>query len=634
MLKTTHVIAALIFCAFATLANAETYTGITWGLDRTSTPYKIGINLSGVWYEFATFTSLGVSNLPHLDTANTWAMQQTFSVVPRLPFTGYAKWNGLGADPTVSVTVPSEDIAGLTGAIDSEISAFAPCVNILAHGGDAGGTAPNDAAFASALAANAPDKICVYFPAGTYAFTASAAVTLSATYPSAGITIAGAGAEVTRLFFQNATNGVEINLNNKFQSTHLQNLSILSNVKSNSTIGYHLSMLLPVTAPGNAGVNDISGVAIHGADGLAQTDRFGTNIDLDGVSNVNITNSNIVGSPESAAPYATEGTCINYHTTQDSSAIPVVLNLIGTVVNYCGTGLQLNQRVQGVSISSSNFTGNSIGIWTPPLQLGMVQLAITASQFNSSLYSIKIESSFQQLMISSNLFYVSADGTNIYIDNTNSYSIVGNNFTSLQLGHGYGIHLNNWFAQTGTIVANMFQRSLTAIELAAGSKNVSISPSNVFDSVTNTITDAGTNNNYSLSGTVASIDLYGSHTYGLDTSNGSYATGAIRLGNNQRILSKDNLGATQTIMRMDTGNNLDIGEGAGVILFGGTSVSPLVNASKNLGTSVLNWNSIYGTNFFAGGLQGLSVTKTVRASGGVADCTLIFTGGLLTGGTC
>jgi len=34
------------------------------------------------------------------------------------------------------------------------------------------------------------------------------------------------------------------------------------------------------------------------------------------------------------------------------------------------------------------------------------------------------------------------------------------------------------------------------------------------------------------------------------------------------------------------------------------------------------------------GAAGLSVTKTVRAAGGASDCTLIFTGGLLTGGTC
>jgi len=38
--------------------------------------------------------------------------------------------------------------------------------------------------------------------------------------------------------------------------------------------------------------------------------------------------------------------------------------------------------------------------------------------------------------------------------------------------------------------------------------------------------------------------------------------------------------------------------------------------------------------FFANGNAGLSVTKTVRAAGGAADCTLIFTAGLLTGGSC
>lgn len=36
----------------------------------------------------------------------------------------------------------------------------------------------------------------------------------------------------------------------------------------------------------------------------------------------------------------------------------------------------------------------------------------------------------------------------------------------------------------------------------------------------------------------------------------------------------------------------------------------------------------------SGGSAGLSVTKTVRAAGGAGDCTLIFTGGLLTGGSC
>lgn len=41
-----------------------------------------------------------------------------------------------------------------------------------------------------------------------------------------------------------------------------------------------------------------------------------------------------------------------------------------------------------------------------------------------------------------------------------------------------------------------------------------------------------------------------------------------------------------------------------------------------------------GTIFTAGGSNGLSVTKTVRAAGGASDCTLIFVGGILTGGSC
>ena len=38
--------------------------------------------------------------------------------------------------------------------------------------------------------------------------------------------------------------------------------------------------------------------------------------------------------------------------------------------------------------------------------------------------------------------------------------------------------------------------------------------------------------------------------------------------------------------------------------------------------------------FVSGASVGLSVTKTVRDAAGTGTCTLIFTGGILTGGTC
>lgn len=59
--------------------------------------------------------------------------------------------------------------------------------------------------------------------------------------------------------------------------------------------------------------------------------------------------------------------------------------------------------------------------------------------------------------------------------------------------------------------------------------------------------------------------------------------------------------------------------------FGATTAAYAVDVTGQVNAS---------TGFRSGGTAGLSVTKTVRASGGAADCTLIYTGGILTGGTC
>lgn len=62
---------------------------------------------------------------------------------------------------------------------------------------------------------------------------------------------------------------------------------------------------------------------------------------------------------------------------------------------------------------------------------------------------------------------------------------------------------------------------------------------------------------------------------------------------------------------------------------GGITIPPTVTGgSKGAGTVNVSGG------FYVGGTAGLSVTKTVRASGGAADCNLVFTGGLLTSSTC
>lgn len=45
-------------------------------------------------------------------------------------------------------------------------------------------------------------------------------------------------------------------------------------------------------------------------------------------------------------------------------------------------------------------------------------------------------------------------------------------------------------------------------------------------------------------------------------------------------------------------------------------------------------DAINGDAFRISGVLGLSATKTIRDAAGTGTCTLIFTSGLLTGGTC
>ena len=66
------------------------------------------------------------------------------------------------------------------------------------------------------------------------------------------------------------------------------------------------------------------------------------------------------------------------------------------------------------------------------------------------------------------------------------------------------------------------------------------------------------------------------------------------------------------------------------VALGGTGA----DLSATGGASQVLQQSTPGGRITVGPLPGLSVTKTVRASGGKSDCTLIFNGGLLTDSTC
>jgi hypothetical protein len=72
-MKMTRIIAALLFCALSTLANAGS---LNWSLDRSGgSPYKLRIDLDGVWHNFGEISSAG-QPLPYFAStfcnANEW----------------------------------------------------------------------------------------------------------------------------------------------------------------------------------------------------------------------------------------------------------------------------------------------------------------------------------------------------------------------------------------------------------------------------------------------------------------------------------------------------------------------------------------------------------------------------------
>jgi hypothetical protein len=71
------------------------------------------------------------------------------------------------------------------------------------------------------------------------------------------------------------------------------------------------------------------------------------------------------------------------------------------------------------------------------------------------------------------------------------------------------------------------------------------------------------------------------------------------------------------------------------------SLTPLVSTTYNFGSSARRWTTLWAQtlNVSSGtvapdGNNGISATVTVRNAAGTGSCTLVFSGGLLTGGTC
>lgn len=336
-----------------------------------------------------------------------------------------------------------------------------------------------------------PRAICIYFPAGSYRFASSltAALSSSPEYGGAAITIRGDGSGVSRLLPDDGVDGLTIRLAGPQQSFHIRDLSVLAGQGSGTATGIVImqdNARLP-----NPAQSDITGVSVHGSDGIGMANRFARGLSLYQVSNLTLTNVSIVGSPD-GKPYAAEGICLVAEGTAEQ--IPVQINIVASQFNYCATGIEYGAHVQGIQIVASNFVGNRTAIHQPADNRGNDQLSISASQFNSGMRNIFLEAAIDGVSIAASDFYLSPEGAvSVELPGV-QFAIQGNTFIQLGSGRTTALAVGPYMLAAGVVTGNSFDNFDTAIALRAGSRKVNVQSNAYSNIAANPVRDEGAGN--------------------------------------------------------------------------------------------------------------------------------------------
>jgi len=115
MIRRAKSILALAICALTSDANAQTYTGLTWGIDRTATPNEIAVNSTdgSQWFKLIKLTSDGVPT-PYF--ANTFCgASQWITAASGVPVCAQPSLTDINSNAYWNRTVSGDGAASLPG---------------------------------------------------------------------------------------------------------------------------------------------------------------------------------------------------------------------------------------------------------------------------------------------------------------------------------------------------------------------------------------------------------------------------------------------------------------------------------------------------------------------------------------
>ena len=394
------------------------------------------------------------------------------------------------------------------------VNAQAQCLSVSSYGGSPGATPDvNAAALTNAFGALSSSGGCIQFQSGTYAFNP-----VSLSYPSSAafsLTVEGTGPDSTILDFGTNSSGITINTSSAVQTVHIRDLTLATALAGGATgltlnnpYGSQTGAILP---------SDITNVDFRGDDASTNLSSWGefwnAAVDVEGQSNINFDTDMFLGPDVPGGG----GWGINLNTPSTDSNVNgpvdgIVYNISKCVFDATGNGLIIGANVEGVTVTQSNFTNGTTGIYA---EAGVgsqnsTQLSVTGgNQFEMADpgTAISVQQPLSALIVSGNLFIIRGDNAGIFTnavseDQTtivnNTFWQVGDSSSQPDIGQGVGINIqpssNSPGNITGVITGNTFDNLGDGVYLNSNTTKWNVQ-ANIYNSgVTTPVLNQGSGN--------------------------------------------------------------------------------------------------------------------------------------------
>ena len=368
-----------------------------------------------------------------------------------------------------------------------KISGGQGCLSLEGYGGVGDGTTDNITAWSNAVSALGSSNGCISVGPGKFKFSTGISATLAA---SQGFTLRGAGKGVTKFYWPNASGGLTLN-------RHLQSMFTVENLDlttGRAGGGTALNIADAETCAGGTNSSVIQNVSIIGDDrdsSQTYTDYWNNGVIATDINNLNVISADFYG--DSAGTHTTG---ISYQGNAENSCLAIVLNITSSTFYGQYIGLNIGTWAQGITVSQSNFTLGTYGIYSPSTDYSFVQLTVVGSQFNTSADQVSVPS-VNGLFVQSNYFFVPPSHAGVSTSSSTSQEInISNNFFQGYGGTGgWGVYSgNNGSNNVGVISGNIYQALGVGNYLGASSLNWKVYGNSYYSVATHNSNNAGVAN--------------------------------------------------------------------------------------------------------------------------------------------